>query len=82
MIEEVINIAKNESKEILKIYNSNDFNVEIKSDKSPVTEAALIANEAGCKLIDIGTKEELVYNKNNIENNFFIASRNDLGFEV
>lgn len=42
----------------------------------------IIANEAGCKLIDISTQEELVYNKNNIKNNFFIASRNDLEFEV
>tara|TARA_X000001036_G_scaffold274967_1_gene255384 strand:- start:545 stop:1291 length:747 start_codon:yes stop_codon:yes gene_type:complete len=42
----------------------------------------IIAKEAGCKLIDILTKEELVYNKNNFKNNFFIASRNDLKFEV
>lgn len=42
----------------------------------------IIANEAGCKLIDIDTKEELIYNKEKIENNFFIASRNDLEFEV
>tara|TARA_B110000046_G_scaffold184520_1_gene223225 strand:- start:4369 stop:5115 length:747 start_codon:yes stop_codon:yes gene_type:complete len=42
----------------------------------------IIANEAGCKLIDIITKEELIYNKKNFKNNFFIASRNDLKFEV
>jgi len=42
----------------------------------------VIANEAGCKLIDTKTKEELVYNKKNIRNNFFIASRNDLEFEI
>jgi len=40
----------------------------------------IIANEAGCKLIDTCTKEELVYNKEKIQNNFFIASRNDLEF--
>ena len=38
----------------------------------------IIANEAGCKLIDIVTKKELVYNKESIKNNFFIASRDDL----
>ncbi|HIP12681.1 MAG TPA: 3'(2'),5'-bisphosphate nucleotidase [Arcobacter sp.] len=37
----------------------------------------IIANEAGCKLIDIKTNAELVYNKKSIKNNFFIASRND-----
>ena len=42
----------------------------------------IIANEAGCKLVDTITKEELVYNKKNYENNFFIACRNDLKFEV
>lgn len=42
----------------------------------------IIANEAGCKLIDIETKKELIYNKKSIKNNFFIASRNDLEFEV
>jgi 3'(2'), 5'-bisphosphate nucleotidase len=35
----------------------------------------IIANEAGCKLIDIETNKELVYNKKDIKNNFFIASK-------
>jgi 3'(2'), 5'-bisphosphate nucleotidase len=38
----------------------------------------IIANEAGCKLIDVCTQNELVYNKEKIQNNFFIASRNSL----
>lgn len=38
----------------------------------------IIANEAGCKVIDIVSGKELSYNKENIVNNFFIASRNDL----
>jgi len=42
----------------------------------------IIANEAGCKLIDINTKKELVYNKESIQNNHFIASRNNLEFIV
>lgn len=41
----------------------------------------IIANEAGCKLIDIETNKELVYNKENIKNNFFIASRNNLEYK-
>ena len=40
----------------------------------------IIANEAGCKLIDVQTRQELQYNKEKIENNHFIASRNDLNF--
>ena len=38
----------------------------------------IICNEAGCKLIDCKTNSDIVYNKENIKNNFFIASRNDL----
>ena len=42
--------------------------------------AHLIANEAGCKLVDVESGEELVYGKENLRNNHFIASRNDLNF--
>jgi 3'(2'), 5'-bisphosphate nucleotidase len=38
----------------------------------------IIANEAGCSLIDINTEKELIYNKPKIENNFFVALRNNL----
>ena len=38
----------------------------------------IIANEAGCKLIDIETNEEIVYNKKSLANNFFIACRQDI----
>ena len=40
----------------------------------------IIANEAGCKLIDLNTKEELVYNKESIKNNFFIATKNNMEY--
>ena len=40
----------------------------------------IIANEAGCKLIDISTRKELTYNKPCMKNNHFIASRNNLDF--
>ena len=40
----------------------------------------IIANEAGCKLIDVQTLEPLLYNKCSLKNNHFIASRNDLHF--
>ena len=39
-----------------------------------------ICNEAGCKIVDIKTKKELIYHKRSIKNNFFIASRNNLSF--
>jgi 3'(2'), 5'-bisphosphate nucleotidase len=42
----------------------------------------ILANEAGCKLIDIKTKKELIYNKKDINDNFFIASRNNLEFNL
>ncbi|ADG94583.1 3'(2'),5'-bisphosphate nucleotidase [Arcobacter nitrofigilis DSM 7299] len=43
-----------------------------------IAASHIIANEANCKIIDLNTKEELVYNKRNIKNNFFIATRNNL----
>lgn len=39
-----------------------------------------IAIEAGCKVIDCETGEELRYNKPSLRNNNFIASRSDLDF--
>lgn len=40
----------------------------------------IILNEAGCKIVDVETKEEIVYNRENQVNNHFIASRGDLKF--
>ena len=40
----------------------------------------IIMNEAGCKIIDVETKKEIIYNKENLRNNHFIACRNDLSF--
>ena len=42
--------------------------------------AHIICKEAGCKILDIQTRKELVYNKKSIKNNYFIASRNNLSF--
>ncbi len=46
-IKEIINIAKDASVEVMKIYEK-DFTVEYKDDKSPLTEADLKANEIIC----------------------------------
>ena len=40
----------------------------------------IILNEAGGKIIDIETKKEIVYNRENQRNNYFVASRSD--FEI
>lgn len=37
-----------------------------------------ILREAGCNIIDWVTKQEPVYNKPSMENNFFVAARNDI----
>ena len=42
--------------------------------------AHIVCNEAGCKVLDIETNKELIYNKESIKNNFFIASRKDLSY--
>ena len=39
----VINASLEAFKEILNIYNSDDFNVELKSDDSPLTKADLFS---------------------------------------
>jgi len=44
--------------------------------------AQIILYESGCKIIDIETKKELLYNKKNINNNHFIASRNDINLDT
>ena len=38
----------------------------------------IIMNEAGCKIIDVETKEEIIYNRENLVNNHFIACRKNL----
>ncbi len=43
-IEAVIKIAKNAGRAILEIYESGDFDVEIKSDNSPLTKADMAAH--------------------------------------
>ena len=40
-----INAALEAAKEILKIYNSDDFEVQLKSDNSPLTKADLISHQ-------------------------------------
>ena len=40
----------------------------------------LIAEEGGGKVVDVVTKERLAYNKEDVRNNFFVASRKDLNF--
>lgn len=52
-IEKVIEIAKNAGEEILKIYNSDNFDVEIKDDNSPLTRA----DKASHKIIEEGLKK-------------------------
>ena len=42
----------------------------------------IIVQEAGCKIIDLETKKELVYNKESIVNNHFIACRKDINLEL
>ena len=44
MIQKVIDIAEKASIEIINIYNTGNFNIEIKNDESPVTSADLVAN--------------------------------------
>lgn len=53
-IQEVIKIAKDAGKAILEIYNSGEFNVEIKKDNSPLTKADKAAHNIiakGLKLL-------------------------------
>ena len=38
----------------------------------------IIIQEAGCKIIDLETKKELIYNKESMCNNHFIACRKDI----
>lgn len=44
MIEKLLKIADLAGREILRVYNSEDFHVRIKKDKSPVTEADMLSH--------------------------------------
>ena len=45
IIEKLVDLVKIYHQEILKIYNSDDFNIEIKSDNSPLTKADKVTND-------------------------------------
>lgn len=45
LLESVVEIAVKAGEAIMVVYNSNDFNVELKSDESPLTRADIAAND-------------------------------------
>ena len=45
MIKEIIELIQNAGTEVLNIYNSGDFQVELKKDNSPLTKADLLSNK-------------------------------------
>jgi 3'(2'), 5'-bisphosphate nucleotidase len=49
IIEKLVDLVKICHQEILKIYNSDDFNIEIKSDNSPLTKADKVTNDIICQ---------------------------------
>ncbi len=49
-IEDIVSIAKSAGDAIIEIYNK-DFTVDYKDDKSPLTEADIIANEIICEAL-------------------------------
>jgi 3'(2'), 5'-bisphosphate nucleotidase len=58
-----------------------DINPRFNGSKEWDTAAGhAILNEAGCKLLDLTTKNEMAYNKQDIRNNYFIALRMDLDY--
>ncbi len=79
-IDQILNIGSS-----LKLCSLADGSIDVyprfNGTKEWDTAAAhIICKEAGCKILDIETKKELIYNKKSIKNNFFIASRNNLFF--
>jgi 3'(2'), 5'-bisphosphate nucleotidase len=45
LVEEIIKLIREAGTEVLKVYNSDDYQVETKSDNSPLTKADLLSNE-------------------------------------
>jgi len=41
-----------------------------------------ILNEAGCKMIDIETGEEIIYNKESLRNPYFVACKNEISTKI
>jgi 3'(2'), 5'-bisphosphate nucleotidase len=92
--QEVINFFNDNNIKDIKKYGSSikicklaegiiDIYPRLNGTKEWDTAAAhIIANESGCRLIDVKTNCELVYNKRNVKNNFFIASRNNIKYTL
>ncbi len=57
LINPVLEVVKEASNEILRIYNEEAYHIKIKKDDSPVTTADLMANEIICK----GLKQLSIY---------------------
>jgi len=62
LIKEVINIAKLASEHILKIYNSDNYNIEIKENNTPLTLADTLSNNIICENLS----KLKFFDKNNI----------------
>jgi len=45
LLDNIVNIAKQAGDAIMTVYNSDDFNVELKNDDSPLTKADIAAND-------------------------------------
>jgi len=57
LISDLLAIAGDAGKKILEIYNSSNFDVQLKSDNSPLTKADIASNEIiinGLKKLDLG----------------------------
>ena len=48
------------------------------SQEWDIAAGHVILKEAGCRIIDLTTKQEPIYNKPSTKNNFFIAARRDI----
>ena len=68
-IEDVIEIAEAASAEIMKYYSSGDFDVQIKSDNSPVTDADMAAHNLICKRLAEISDYPILSEENPVEYN-------------
>ena len=82
MIEKLKQIAEEAGKLILEVYNSDDFNVKVKEDNSPLTEADKRSHNYIVEELKKNFREYLFYPKKVIQLNMKKGKTGDIFFSL
>ncbi len=69
VVDEIIKIAENAASEIMKFYEAKDYDVKVKSDNSPVTDADMASHNLICKRLAEISEYPILSEENPVEYN-------------